>query len=407
MNILLVTPWRPSVTGGISTVISRLTEEFQRKGNRVAVFVTDHDNIVRQLEILHGAPVYGMYLRSPASTRSPIWASLKAWLYLPVTMTQLFWLTKRLAVDAIIIQYPLPNMFYFGLLKRWVGAVLLVTYQGNDAHDLSEWEPRARGLVGSLLQSADAVLGVSRTLLGKVQQTFPWLQSKRLQLLPNGAPLDLVAKVEPATAERGDRPGYVFTAGHLIPRKGVDTVISALKIAKDEGVILQLMIAGDGPERNKLIRQAQEESVADQVRFVGNQSQIDVLRLMKASLFFVLASRAEGMPLVIAEAMACGKAVVATRVDGVPEIVQDGSTGVLVPVDDPQALAKALMRMATDSVYREELAKRGKEWALREYNWESIANRYLGVIQECQMARKSQDSSGSRRHRGSPPKGGE
>ena len=92
------------------------------------------------------------------------------------------------------------------------------------------------------------------------------------------------------------------------------------------------------------------------------------------------------MPLVIAEAMACGKAVVATRVDGVPEIVQDGMTGILVPAEDTESLAAAMVRMYSDTSYREALARQGKEWAGREYNWESIARRYLCLIEDPKIA---------------------
>ena len=108
-----------------------------------------------------------------------------------------------------------------------------------------------------------------------------------------------------------------------------------------------------------------------------------VLSLMKSCLLFVLASRAEGMPLVIAEAMACGRAVVASNVDGVPEIVQDGMTGILVPAEDPASLASGLIKLYSDTAFRESLAKQGKEWAFREYNWEAIAGRYLSLIEEC------------------------
>jgi glycosyltransferase involved in cell wall biosynthesis len=84
-------------------------------------------------------------------------------------------------------------------------------------------------------------------------------------------------------------------------------VIAALREAKERGVVLQLVVAGDGPERENLMRQSREQGVSGQVRFLGNQSHRQVLSLMKTCLAFVLASRAEGMPLVIAEAMACAE----------------------------------------------------------------------------------------------------
>ena len=76
MNIMLVTPWRPSSTGGISTVIARLTKEFQKKGHNIIIFVADQENCLRQIESLDKTPVYGMYLRSPVSLKYPVRALL-------------------------------------------------------------------------------------------------------------------------------------------------------------------------------------------------------------------------------------------------------------------------------------------------------------------------------------------
>lgn len=385
MNIMLVTPWRPSLTGGISTVITRLTGEFQKQGHDITIFVADRENRLRLIESLNATPVYGMYLRSPVSSEHPLRALIMCGVWFPLTMLQLIRLTRRKQLDAIIIQYPLPIMFYFGILKRLAGCALLITYQGNDAHDLSLWDRRERRLVKFLLEKADMVLAVSRTLLRKVQGVLPDLHLSRSGLLPNGAPLDGIMAVEEIQDQAGLLPDYLLTAGHLIHRKGIDIVIAALRVAKDQGVRLHLVIAGDGPERENLMQQSRDYGVMDQICFLGNQSHVQVLSLMKSCLLFVLASRAEGMPLVIAEAMACGKAVVASNVDGVPEIVQDGTTGILVPAEDPTSLASALIKLYSDTAFRNTLAKQGKEWALREYNWEAIANRYLGLIEECRV----------------------
>jgi len=386
MNILLVTPWRPSLTGGISTVVARLSGEFSKKGHAVTIFVADRENCLRQIETQNHTPVYGLYLRSPVSAQHPIRAIIMYYLWLPLTVLQLLWLVRRTHADAILIQYPLPAMVYFGIVKRIWRGILFVTYQGNDAHDLSLWNPREQRLVRSLLEKADMVLGVSRTLLTKVESALDGIRFKRKELLPNGAPLDVIEAVTGHAIDSSLPTQYLLTAGHLIQRKGIDIVVASLREAKHQGVGLHLVVAGDGPERENLIRQSRELGVADQVTFVGNQTHEQVLSLMKSCLAFVLASRAEGMPLVIAEAMACGKAVIASNVDGVPEIVQDGITGILVPPDDPKALAFGLVRLCTDAVFRETLSMRAKEWACREYNWERIAGRYLGHINECRRA---------------------
>lgn len=386
MNILLVTPWRPSLTGGISTVVARLTGEFRKKGHSVTIFVADRENRLGQIETLNDTPVYGMYLRSPVSSDRPIRALVMYYLWFPLTVIQLLWLARRTRVDAILIQYPLPAMYYFGILKRLWRGILFVTYQGNDAHDLSSWSPREQRLVRFLLENADMVLGVSRTLLAKVESAFQGIQLKRRRLLPNGAPLDAIEGVDGGSVDSSIPEKYLLTAGHLIHRKGIDIVIASLWEAKQRGVCLHLVVAGDGPEREPLMHQSRELGVEGQVTFLGNQTHEQVLRLMKSCQAFVLASRAEGMPLVIAEAMACGKAIIASNVDGVPEIVQDGTTGLLVPPDNPEALASGLIRLCADPILRETLAMRGKEWACREYSWEGIAARYLSCIHECRSA---------------------
>ena len=203
MNIMLVTPWRPSLTGGISTVIIRLAREFQKKGHHITIFVADRDNRLRHIESLDTTPVYGMYLRSPVSSIAPIRALVMCSAWFPLTMLQLIWLARRKRLDAIIIQYPLAAMFYFGILRSVTRCALLVTYQGNDAHDLSLWSRREQRLVKYLLEKADLVLAVSRTLLRKVQDALPDVHLSRSGLLPNGAPLDDILTVDESQKQVG------------------------------------------------------------------------------------------------------------------------------------------------------------------------------------------------------------
>jgi glycosyltransferase involved in cell wall biosynthesis len=383
MNILLVTPWRPSLTGGISTVVNQLRSEFCKKGHDVTVLVGNGRNILNKEKNADGKLVYEVYLRSPVSNERPIRAIVMCWIAYPFTIAQLLWLSWYRKVNAIIIQYPLPGMFYFALLKNICGLTLIVVYQGNDAHDLSKWDRRERKLINSLLQRADAVVAVSGNLLKKVREACPGLKFRREQLLPNGAPIDLVDQAEIELMKAHVPTDFAFTACHLIHRKGVDVLIEAIKIAKDWGTNIQLVIAGDGPEKENLLQLARTNNLAQQIKFIGDQSHLQILSLMKSCLFFVLSSRAEGMPLVIVEAMACGKSVVATDVDGVPEIVQNGVTGILVPADDCQLLAKGMVRLYSDSNYRKSLENKAKARAIREYSWESIADRYLELIEAC------------------------
>ena len=380
MNIVLVTPWKLSDINGVSKAVTMLSCEFQKKGHGITVLLPQGENTIGPIETVDNIVVQGIYLRLPYSDIRPLRAFVSFWLFLPSTLYQLFRFLSRLKVDVVEIQFPLANMFYFAILRlvsRWK---FVVVYQGSDAHLLDRWSAMDRRLVKGILRTADCVVAVSQTLHDKVAAVFPDLKLKKTCVVPNGAPLDKIARhefSEPAGTLPAD---YILSVGHLIRRKGFDVVIDALRLVREQGVTINLVVAGEGEERESLIRLADQCGVRPNVHLLGSQSHEQVLTLMKRSLFFVLASRAEGLPLVVAEAMACGKTVVATNVDGTSEIVEDGRTGILVPPENAPALAAAVMKLYTDSATRDAFAREARDRALREYNWEAIANRHLNLF---------------------------
>lgn len=155
--------------------------------------------------------------------------------------------------------------------------------------------------------------------------------------------------------ELGIGDEYLFICvARLVRQKGIDILLPAF--AKVDGVLL---LAGAGEDRAALEAQADALGIRSRVFFLGVRH--DVPSLMKASDCFVLASRWEGFGIVLAEAMACGLPVVASGVDGIKEVVKDGETGILVPPEDPEALASALRRMQKDRGMAAAMGARGKE----------------------------------------------
>jgi glycosyltransferase involved in cell wall biosynthesis len=359
-----------------------LAQEFVKKGHAATVFVTDDENrpTLNQPTLLgkrYGVPEYGMYLRVPMSARRRLRTFASFSLMFPITLYRLYRFLRALNIEAIVIQYPLAGTFYFGILRwldRWN---LIVVYQGSDAHELHCWTALERFLVHVLLGTSDSIIAVSRTLLNKVFQVFPDLRRKQTCLIPNGAPLHLLEEGSDVVLPPDLPAAFILTAGRLIPRKGIDVLIEALRLAKEGGAKIDVVIAGDGPERLNLLRLAEHAGVLSQVHLIGTQSHEQVIELMKRCLFFVLASRAEGLPLVIAEAMACEKPVVASDVDGVPDIVDHGRTGLLVQPEDARSLADALIQLYSNVLWRHELGRAAKELAVKRFSWSSIADRYL------------------------------
>jgi glycosyltransferase involved in cell wall biosynthesis len=154
----------------------------------------------------------------------------------------------------------------------------------------------------------------------------------------------------------GAAPGApcLLVAANLVRRKGVDVLLTALARLATPAT---LWVAGEGPERRPLEASASRLGLTDRVRFLGRRD--DVPDLLEACDAFVLPSRQEGLGIAALEAMARGRAVVASSVGGLCDLVIDGETGLLVPPDDPEALAAALARVLTDPAFSERLGAAG------------------------------------------------
>jgi glycosyltransferase involved in cell wall biosynthesis len=171
---------------------------------------------------------------------------------------------------------------------------------------------------------------------------------------------------------------YFLYIGRLSQEKGLDILIRAVA-ALDEG---RLLIVGTGPEEEALRRLTRELGTS-RVEFAGYKSGDELKALLAESQFVVLPSRwYENLPFAVMEAFAASKPVVASRIGGIPEMIEDGVDGLLVPMGDGAALAASLRRMLRDRAARVEMGRRGREKAERLYDREGHYRRIMGIYRE-------------------------
>jgi glycosyltransferase involved in cell wall biosynthesis len=181
----------------------------------------------------------------------------------------------------------------------------------------------------------------------------------------------------------------LIVLGRLEPQKGHHVLLDALPMVRREFPAVRLVCVGDGSSRGALGNQAARLGLQDTVRFVGHQSNVaDWLALGDVT---VLPSFFEGLPLVPMESLAAGRPVVASAVDGTPEIVISGKTGLTVPAGDVAALGGAVCEMLRDPALRRDLARAGREWVLEHFTEERLVERtqalYLSTWKEKTGAR--------------------
>src|SRR5262245_11719243 len=195
---------------------------------------------------------------------------------------------------------------------------------------------------------SDRVVAVSAAVRRQLIQTER-LAADRIVVIGNGIDTARypMAQSDGARAELGFGPDtfLVGGVGRLSPEKGFAHLLDSVALARTRGIPISLAVAGDGPERSKLERRAQALGIEEHAKFLGVRD--DVRPLYAAIDVFALPSVEEGSPNALLEAMGSGRAVVASRVGGVPEIVEEGRSGLLVDPGSTVCLADALTRLAT------------------------------------------------------------
>jgi glycosyltransferase involved in cell wall biosynthesis len=172
----------------------------------------------------------------------------------------------------------------------------------------------------------------------------------------------------------------LICVGRLSPEKGQPGLLQALAVVAKEVPQLSLILVGDGPDRRQLERLARELSVTSHVTFAGRLSEQDTLKEIAASDILVLPSFMEGLPIVLMEAMALGVPVIASRVAGIPELVEDSRTGLLFTPSDWDELAECIQKLVSNADMRREFGSAGPSVVSSEFDVAKSAARMLELF---------------------------
>ncbi|MFZ5450922.1 MAG: glycosyltransferase [Thermodesulfobacteriota bacterium] len=239
-------------------------------------------------------------------------------------------------------------------------------------------------LLPAKLEAAAFVASISRFNIDYLRQQYPAAAARaRLELVRNG--ID-PGRFSPYSHPPGDPP-QIIAVGRLVETKGFHDLIMACSRLRQEGVACKCLIVGEGPEADRLAKMVADLQLEDRVELLGQLQPEELLPYFQGADFLAMPACVrnndqDGIPTVLIEAMAMEIPVVATRVSGIPELVRDGETGLLVNPDDPQALAGALARLLADRDLARRLAAAGRAWVLAEFNLHRSAARLFELFQE-------------------------
>jgi len=273
---------------------------------------------------------------------------------------------RRFAPDVVSVHCVRRFAPYTALVRRLTGVPQVLNLQEGN---LPSGTPDNPALFRMLVRSAAAVAACSEEAAACARRGG----ARRVVVVPNGYDPQELRAAAPFPHPRR----YVLGVGRLERQKGFDVLIDAF--ARVSSPDVDVLLAGDGSERPALGRLAEDRGVAARVRFLGMTDRRTTASLLAGAAVVACPSRFEGMPLVCVEALAVGRPVVASAVNGIPEVVRPDDTGCLVPSDDPSALAAALERLLADPAAAETLAARGRRLVERRHDWSSVTSCYLDL----------------------------
>jgi len=318
------------------------------------------------------------FLRNPRRYLSTFGTLIKAnfgcWRYLSgaiLFFPKIVYLAARMRRDGI--RHVQAHFASHPAMAAWtihqlVGIPYSFTAHGSDLH-------RDRHMLLEKVAAAAAVITISeynrRMILEECGDQF----ADKVHVIHCGInPHDFPPRTVATPFERGDGPFRIICVGTLHEVKGQRYLLEACGKLRAAGLDLFCQFLGDGPDREALQQLADELGVRDHVEFCGSRTTDEVRRLMAESDVIVAPSvptadgRREGIPVVLMEGLGTGLPAIASRLSGIPELIRDEETGLLVPPRDAAAIAEAIHRLARNPTLRRQLAEAGCELVQREFH---------------------------------------
>ncbi|HEY3119415.1 MAG TPA: glycosyltransferase family 4 protein [Vicinamibacteria bacterium] len=394
MNVLMVTSSYPKYPGDTTApFVESIARAVAARGHRVDVVLPWHPELRRGAD----EPVrFHPYRYAPRdewclwgyaqSLQSDVRVRRAAWLIAPLAALALRRaVAERLRAaryDVVHAHWLVPNAALVAGVARAHATPLVVSLHGSDVF-LAERLAPARPLARRALALAAAVTACSSDLRRRAVELGA--AEGRTRTVPYGVDAEAFVPREhdvETRARLGAPEGalLVLGLGRLVEKKGFAHLIDAAALLRDR---VHLVIAGDGDLRSEL--RARAQAAGAPVRFTGNLDRQEVARALGAADVVAVPSvvdrggNVDGLPNVVLEALAAGRPVVASRVAGIPDVIEDGVNGLLVPPADATALAGALRRLAEDPTTRARLGCAARRDALARLSWAATAR----ALEEC------------------------
>jgi glycosyltransferase involved in cell wall biosynthesis len=353
--------------GGIEALSALCVRELRSRGHDVWVIADGADRNLPAVDEYEGTPIHRFPFRKVLEQKD-MTGIMQA-------RQQVARLKERCMPNIVHVQLSGPSAF-FQLATSGSGAPPWIV----TVHQFLPLESSGRdSTMVRVLRSADWVTGVSQRLLDNVRALAPEVTAKSTVVYNGSAPPEVTPLPLPW-------PPRLLCLGRLVPEKGFDIALAALGLLRERVQGLEMIIAGDGPERPALQQLAGSLGLADIVEFAGWIAPAEVAALMNRATLVVVPSRTEGFGLVALEAALMARPVVASDKGGLVEVVVDGETGRIVPGPEPVLLADAMAALLADPGAAARFGQSARRQALAHFSLTATVDQYEALYLRLRQA---------------------
>jgi glycosyltransferase involved in cell wall biosynthesis len=296
----------------------------------------------------------------------------------PFTIYKLLKIIKQKKIDFIITNTA-KELRLSGIVSKLSGRTKVIARQGIDYPLKNTLRYR---FTYNLL--ADAIVANSEATKKTILKNAPWLNPDKVKVIYNGIDTDLYSQAN--TKSLRDEIGFsnddkiIGFAGRLNVQKGVKYLLEAFKVVAEKSSSAKLLIVGKGDLETYVKEFTAKHNLKSRIHFAGFRE--DIPNIMRTIDILVLPSLWEGFGIVLIEAMAAGKPCVATNISSIPEIMMDGENGFLVPPENTQAIADALMKLVSDEKLSERLGRKGSEIVNEKFTIDRMIRNYEKLLNQ-------------------------
>lgn len=386
MKVLFVATAFPRYEGDVITPwMTELIQRLSNKGIEISVFTSSYRGMGNQ--VWHNINVYRFryFLKRYERLTHEETAVDKfgkgglnvvlSFFYLLFGTIAIARLVRKKKFDIVHINWPFPHIIFGLCAKAFSRCRIFATFYGLEVRWLKKKFLFFVKPFAWLINRADVITAISNHTASELKG----IVKKDIPIIP------FSITVESKVAELSDER-YILFVGRHVERKGVHILIDAFrKIYKE--ILHNVVIIGDGPERKNWERMAADYGLSKRIIFTGWVSTEELNKYYQRCSFFILPATydkhgdTEGLGVVMIEAMAYSKPVIASNVGGITDVVIDGFNGLLVPHNDPEALAHAIKRLTLDKTLCRKLGENAKKTVDEKFNWDKIVAKLMGLYE--------------------------